>query len=126
MVYTITLADGRMLAGLGKNGDNFVSAEKVDETIFKDNLSTMAGSDGETETVYHNVELIQQVHYSDANPPGWYLCFREKTAQELAMEQLDKTIRENALLAAQVAAASDRQEFLEDCIAEMAAQVYGA
>lgn len=33
---------------------------------------------------------------------------------------------ENNLLKAQVAAAGDRQDFLEDCIAEMAAQVYGA
>ena len=29
------------------------------------------------------------------------------------------------LLRAQIAAATDRQEFLEDCIAEMAVQVYG-
>ncbi len=32
---------------------------------------------------------------------------------------------ENTLLRAQIAAATDRQEFLEDCIAEMAMQVYG-
>lgn len=31
---------------------------------------------------------------------------------------------DNALLRAQIAAATDRQEFLEDCIAEMAVQVY--
>ena len=32
---------------------------------------------------------------------------------------------ENKLLKAQLAATADRQEFLEDCIAEMAVQVYG-
>lgn len=32
---------------------------------------------------------------------------------------------ENTLLRAQIVAATDRQEFLEDCIAEMAVQVYG-
>lgn len=37
------------------------------------------------------------------------------------MEQLRA---DNALLRAQIAAATDRQEFLEDCIAEMAMQVY--
>lgn len=37
------------------------------------------------------------------------------------MEQLRA---DNALLRAQIAAAADRQEFLEDCIAEMAVQVY--
>lgn len=52
MQYTITLADGRKLTGLSKNGDNFVSSEKVDETIFKDNLSTMKVSDGETEETF--------------------------------------------------------------------------
>jgi len=31
---------------------------------------------------------------------------------------------ENTLLRAQITAATDRQEFLEDCIAEMAVQVY--
>ena len=52
MQYTITLADGRELTGLLKNGDNFVSSEKVDENIFKDNLSVMAVSDGETEEIF--------------------------------------------------------------------------
>ncbi len=93
MQYTITLADGRKLTGLGKNGDNFVSAEKVDETIFKDNLSTMTVSDGETETVYHNAELIQQQKWADGS---WYLAFREQTAQEQAMAALNKAVAENA------------------------------
>ena len=86
MQYTITLTDGRKLMGLGRNGDNFVSAEKVDEDIFKDNLTVMTVSDGETETVYHNAELIQQQEW----PDGWYLAFREKTAGEMAMESLNE------------------------------------
>ena len=92
MQYTITLADGRKLTGLGKNGDNFVSAKKVDETIFKDNLSVMTVSDGETETVYHNVELIQQQKWADGS---WYLAFREQTAQEQAMAALNKAVSDN-------------------------------
>ena len=51
-MYTITLANGTKLTGLDMNGTNYVSKEKVDETIFKDNLSTMKVSDGETETTY--------------------------------------------------------------------------
>lgn len=93
MQYTITLADGRKLTGLGKNGNNFVSVNKVDETIFKDNLSVMTVSDGETETVYHNVELIQQQEWADGS---WYLAFREQTAQEQAMAALNKAVAENA------------------------------
>lgn len=40
-MYTITLANGKKLTGLDMNGTNYVSKEKVDETIFKDNLSTI-------------------------------------------------------------------------------------
>lgn len=79
MQYTITLADGRKLTGLSKNGDNFVSNEKVDETIFKDNLSTMTVSDGETEETFENMVFIQQMEWADGT---FYLAFREQTPQE--------------------------------------------
>lgn len=79
MSYTITLADGRKLTGLSKNGDNFVSAEQVDESIFEDNLSTMTVSDGETEVQYRDVEFIQQQEWVDGS---WYLAFREITESE--------------------------------------------
>jgi len=79
MQYTITLADGQKLTGLSKNGDNFVSSEKVDETIFKDNLSTMKVSDGETEETFENMVFIQQMEWADGT---FYLAFREQTPQE--------------------------------------------
>lgn len=79
MQYTITLADGQKLTGLSKNGDNFVSSEKVDETIFKDNLSTMKVSDGETEETFENMVFIQQMEWVDGT---FYLAFREQTPQE--------------------------------------------
>lgn len=119
MPYTITLADGRQLTGLGMNGDNFVSAKKVDETIFKNNLSIMTVSDGETEIIYRNVELIQQQEWSDGS---WYLAFREQTKRELEMSALQAEITRKD---AQIVALSDRGEFLEDCIAEMATLLYG-
>lgn len=90
MQYTITLADGKKLTGLTKNGDNYVSKKKVDESIFTDNLTTMTVSDGETETAYQNVELIQQMEFSD----GWYLCFRELTEAELAVTELQEALAE--------------------------------
>ena len=91
MQYTITLADGRKLTGLGKNGDNFVSSEKVDETIFKDNLSVMTVSDGKTETVYHNAELIQQQEWFDGS---WYLAFRELTESEQKEKAVNAKLQE--------------------------------
>ena len=85
MQYTITLADGRKLTGLGKNGDNFVSTEKVDETIFEDNLSTMTISDGETEETYKDMVFIQQMKWADGT---YYLAFRERTQTEIFNENV--------------------------------------
>lgn len=93
MTYTITLADGTQLSGLGMNGNNFVSAQKIDERIFQDNLSVMTVSDGETEESYHNVELVQQQEWFDGS---WYLVFREKSSQEVAMERLKGAVENNA------------------------------
>ena len=90
MQYTIKLADGRELTGFTKNGDNYVSKEKVDETIFKDNLATMTVSDGVTETKYKNVEFIQQMEF----PDGFYLCFREISEEELAVTDLQEALAE--------------------------------
>lgn len=91
MIYTITLADGRKLTGLSMNGNNFVSKEKIDESIFKDNLSTMTISDGETETVYHDVEFIQQMQWKDGT---YYLAFREIPASEKAVTDLQLALTE--------------------------------
>lgn len=82
-MYTIKLADGRELSGLGKNGTNFVSNEKVDESIFKDNLSTMTVSDGETEETFTDMAFIQQMKWMDGT---YYLAFRQKTPSELTEE----------------------------------------
>lgn len=85
MQYTITLADGRKLTGLGKNGDNFVSTEKVDESLFKDNLATMTVSDGETEEVFKNMVFVQQMKWADGT---YYLAFRERTQTEIFNENV--------------------------------------
>lgn len=90
--YTIILADGQKLTGLGKNGDNFVSILKVDESIFDDNLSTMIVSDG-TETVeYKNMEFIQQMKWMDGT---YYLAFRELSPQEIGIKEICKELSTN-------------------------------
>lgn len=91
MQYTITLADGRKLTGLSKNGDNFVSSEQVDETIFENNLSTMTVSDGETEVQYHDVEFIQQQEWVDGS---WYLAFRELSESERKEKAVSTKLQE--------------------------------
>lgn len=78
-MWKLILADGTELSGFTLNGDNFVSQEEIDVSVFENNLSTLTMTNGEEEIVMSNAELIQQVHYAD----GWYLCFRELSEQEL-------------------------------------------
>lgn len=99
-MYTITLANGKKLTGLDMNGTNYVSKEKVDETIFKDNLSTMKVSDGETETTYTDMVFIQQMEWADGT---FYLAFREKTKEEKLVAALNAT--SNSITDIQVALA---------------------
>ena len=90
-MYTITLADGKKLTGLDINGTNFVSKEKVDETIFNNNLSTITVSDGKTETIYSDIVFIQQMEYNDGT---FLLAFREKTKEEKLSEIITKNIND--------------------------------
>ncbi len=94
--YTITLADGQKLTDLTVNGDNYVSQTEVDESIFDNNLSTMTVSDGETETVYHNMQFIQQMKWADGT---YYLAFRELSEQEIEYASLSSKIDYIAMMA---------------------------
>lgn len=93
-MYTIQLADGRKLEGLGRNGSNYISQNKVDVAIFANNLSTMTIRDEDTgeETVLHDAELIAQQRW----PDGWYICFRELSPQEKAFAAIQQALASNA------------------------------
>ena len=84
-MYTITLSDGRKLENLAVNGTNFVSKNKVDEEIFRNNLAAVKISDGKTERAYKNLVFIQQMEWADGT---YYLAFREKTRMELLAEEI--------------------------------------
>lgn len=71
---------------------------------------------------------IPRYAYVPDGAPKW----RERTTEEMEadyvppqpVKTVDELAAENELLRAQVQALSDRGEFIEDCIAEMAMQVY--
>ena len=90
MTYTITLADGTKLTNLSVNGNNYVSKEKIDEAVFKNNLTKITISDGEKETTMHYVEFVSQVEINNE----WYLCFREISENERAITDLQVAIAE--------------------------------
>ena len=82
-MYKITLNDGTVIDNLTVNGTNFVSKDKIDESIFtKDNLKKVTIND----TDYENLVFIQQMMLSD----GYYIAFRQKTAEENQKYLIDK------------------------------------
>ena len=89
-MWKMILSDGTELTGFSQNGNNYVSLEKVEESVFAGNLSTLTLTDGAEEIVLRNAELVQQAHYEGVPglEDGWYLCFREKTPQEMVAESL--------------------------------------
>ena len=71
---------------------------------------------------------VPRYAYVEDGSPKW----RERTKEEMdadyvppePVKTVDELAAENDLLRAQIQALSDRGEFIEDCIAEMAMQVY--
>jgi len=96
MKYTIKLADGTELKGLGKNGDNYISATEIDESIFEDNTSEVVITDEDgVEVVLENAEFIQQMEF----PDGFYICFRVKSEMEIVMQNFQSQIDYIAMMA---------------------------
>ena len=91
---TITLADGTKLENLGLNGNNYISDEEIDSTVFEDNLHRVEIHDSETgeTTVLHDAELVQLVKYDEE----YWFIFREKSSEEADIEALNAAIIELA------------------------------
>lgn len=92
MAYTLKLNDGTVISDLTVNGNNLVSPVEVAESLFIDNLETVTVSDGETETEYHDLELIAIQN----QPDGWYIALRQISEQEKKMIEINDVI--NAML----------------------------
>ena len=82
-IYTIKLADGSELIGLGLNGNNFVSPTEITEETFEGKLARVEITGGGTTTVLLDAELVQIAHYDD----GWYFILRE-TPEDVKRERL--------------------------------------
>ncbi|MBQ7544943.1 MAG: hypothetical protein IJT02_08370 [Synergistaceae bacterium] len=90
--FTVTLADGTQLSGLGLNGNNFVSKKEVTADTFRGKLSkVIIEGDAEADEAgligtHHNMELVQIAHYTQAThgcEDGYYFVLREIPAAEL-------------------------------------------
>lgn len=94
-MFKLILADGTEIKNLTRNGDNFISDTKVDESLFAGNPTTLTITDGEDVTIeMNNAELIQQIEYQGK----YWLCFRELSERELKDMALESQIQYLAMM----------------------------
>ena len=94
-IYKITLGDGTEISNLKLNGNNFISTEKIEESVFADNCSPVTISDGKTETVHPNMELVQIV---EQVPGEYWFVLRDISEEEFARTKMQSDIAYIAMM----------------------------
>ena len=93
-MYTITLSDGTKIDNLELNGNNFISQLEITEDMFIGSLDIVTISDGKTEKVMRNAELVQIAHYTD----GWYFILREIPENERTAMRIESQVTYTAMM----------------------------
>ena len=70
-MYTITLSDGTKLTNLNLNGNNYISNEPIEDSIFEGNLDTVTITDGKITDTYKDMVLLSNRIESDGK--GWFV-----------------------------------------------------
>lgn len=91
-MYTITLADGTKLKNLELNGNNYISETAIEDSVFEGNLDTVKISDGSTTETFTDMRLMSNIVRDGRS---WFVL-GEKSAQQKAMEQMEKLYTTNA------------------------------
>lgn len=91
-MYTITLADGTKLENLELNGNNYISDTVIEDSVFEGNLDTVKISDGSTTETFTDMRLMSNIVRDGRS---WFVL-GEKSAQQKAMERIEKLYTTNA------------------------------
>ncbi|MFI3173726.1 MAG: hypothetical protein R3Y53_00820 [Bacillota bacterium] len=96
-LYTIVLADGKILKDLELNGNNFISHTELTEADFKYNCSPVSiqNQTTNTEELHEHMELVQVTKDGDA----WWFVLREVTEAERAKNKTQSDIEYIAMMA---------------------------
>lgn len=92
--YKITLADGTILDNLTLNGNNFVSDETVDASVFEGNCFPVIINDGITEEIHDNMELVQ---VTVVDGKSWFVL-RDISQKELEQAKIKSDIEYIAMM----------------------------
>ena len=85
-MYTIPLADGTKLKHLELNGNNYISEAAIEDSVFEGNIDTVKISDGSTTETFTDIRLMSNIVRDGRS---WFVL-GEKSAQQKAMEQMEK------------------------------------
>lgn len=91
-MYTITLNDGTKLKNLELNGNNYIAAGVIENSVFTDKLASVTITDGKTTETYTDMVLVSN---RVENGRSWFIL-GEKSAQEKAMEKITGLLESNA------------------------------
>ena len=94
-IYKIILGDGTEISNLKLNGNNFISTETIEESVFADNCSPVTISDGTTETVHPNMKLVQIV---EQIPGEYWFVLRDISEEEFARTKMQSDIAYIAMM----------------------------
>lgn len=78
-IYKITLSDGTVIDNLKLNGNNYISNSELTDDMFLGKLDKVIINDGEKDTAYENMTLVQIVKYDEE----YWFILRPMTKREL-------------------------------------------
>lgn len=93
-IYSVTLADGTTIENLRLNGNNFVSDNPIDKSIFDGNCHSVMISDGKTETIHENMECVQVTQMDEQ----YWFVLRELSQEELKEAKMQASIEYIAMM----------------------------
>lgn len=94
-IYKITLADGTEIRNLRLNGNNYISNVAIDETVFIGNCSPVHISDGTSDEIHANMELVQVM---EQVPGEYWIVLRDVSTEELARMKMQSDIEYVAMM----------------------------
>lgn len=93
-IYKIILADGTVINNLTMNGNNFISDEAIEASIFEANCCPVTINDGTSDEVHENMELVQ---VTSVEGKSWFVL-RDISEKELEQAKMKSDIEYLAMM----------------------------
>lgn len=93
-MYTIILSNGITLNNLELNGNNYISAEIIEDSVFEDGLDTVIIAEGDNKETYTDMVLVSNRVFDGKS---WFIL-SEKTQKQKEYERIASLEKENAAL----------------------------